>query len=68
MAGDYVGVDALLLRVHAQVQHLQQKKWRGIIADALVLLVWGHVWGLTAACLDAAGIRLYCCFTAALLL
>jgi hypothetical protein len=28
MAGDYVGVDALLLRVHAQVQHLKKKMAR----------------------------------------
>jgi ribosomal protein L12E/L44/L45/RPP1/RPP2 len=30
MAGDYVGVDALLLRVHAQVQHLKKKNGEGL--------------------------------------
>jgi hypothetical protein len=59
--------DALLLRVHAQVQQLKKKMARDCCPDALVLLAWGHM-GLDGSVLRCSWCRLYCCFTAALLL
>jgi hypothetical protein len=60
--------DALLLRVHAQVQQLKKKNGEGLLPRRAGAVSMGTHMGLDGSVLRCSWCRLYCCFTAALLL